>query len=238
MKSTLFLLVVLLSFVHCREKGGSDPAKDDQDLMSTTDLQIKPTTASVYQNIQNREKALSPVGRLCAESKGYRKDEWDALNECSWAVEKYQMDLHPGIVSRVGGQLTIQLADSSIVLTHQPDEFYQFVSYLSNSKHFVIRVLRPASCPEYWLYDQRTKSKIILSGEPVFTEDKNSFLVSSSSSNPKLNCPPKLSLWNLQQGAYVEARTMKIKNAIIDLMWYNGNNWVGKQGEDFLEIGL
>jgi hypothetical protein len=238
MKNTLYFLVALLSFVQCREKAGSAPGTDDPVSISTTDLQIKSTTASVYQNVQNRERVLSPVGRLCAESKGYRKDEWDALNECSWAVEKYEMDLHPGQVRRLGGQLIIQLADSSLVLTHQPDEFYQFVCYLSNSKHFVIRVLRPAACPEYWLYDQRTSSKTILAGEPIFTADKNSFLVSSSSSNPKLNCPSKLSFWTLQQGAYVETRTMEIKNGIMDLMCYNGNNWVGKQGEGFLEIGL
>jgi len=235
MKNILLATLTVLLFCQCKDKS---TASNNQPLFSNeVSIQMGTAAASVYKNLLNKEKALNPIARMCAESKGYKKDEWDALNECSWAVEKYQMSRHPTVANRNGGQLLLQVADSLITLTHKADEYYQFVDYIAKSKHLVIRVLRPLACPEYWLIGMGAKKgKTVLPGQPVFNGDKNAFLLSSSSSNRKINCPPAVGYWEVRDGVFYERATQKIKHGIQGLYWYTGGVWLGAAGEKVLEV--
>jgi len=225
--------------LFCQCKDNNTNHKETVSPSEKVNLRISPATAAVYQNLVEREKAMSTIARLCTESKGYRKDEWDALNECSWAVEKYQMSLHPNLVNRTGGQLTLSVTDSSFTLSHKADEYYQFVDFLSDSKHFVIRVLRPLACPEYWLIAIGNKNqKTVLPGEPIFAGDKKSFLLSSSTNSPKLSCPNEITYWSLKNGIFQQTGVHKTKTGFRNLLWYNGNSWVGKAGDKIVQVEI
>lgn len=236
MKYILPVFTIIFLFCQCtdltttKETDGTSDAK--------TSLQISSTTRADYESLKKRERIQSPIGRLCAESKGYRKDEWDALNECSWAVEKHQMNLYPKVVSRSGGQLKLFLADSTTTLTHRADEYYQFVEYLPSSNHTVIRVLRPSSCPEYWLINMKSGVRTVITGHPIFTADKEQFLLSSSSSNGKINCPAVIEHWALKKGVFSKRGKMNHETAIQDLMWENNTSWLGIAGDKIVRIAF
>lgn len=237
MKNILLATVCILLLCQCKDKGTSSNAQSA--FPNKVSLHFSKTKSSIYKNLLSKEKTLNPIARMCAESKGYKKDEWDALNECSWAVEKYQMDRHPNVISRSGGQLLIRATDSLITLTHKADEYYQFVDYFSKSKHLVIRVLRPLACPEYWLINVGAKrGKIVLPGEPVFNSDRSAFLLSSSSSNPRISCPTDVGYWELKDGVFYERVSEKMKDGIQGLYWYTGGTWLGVVGEGVLEVGV
>ncbi|MFT6708600.1 MAG: hypothetical protein ACJATF_003462, partial [Flavobacteriales bacterium] len=227
--------LTILLFSQCKDK--STASNNQPSFPNKVSLRMSTATASVYKNLLNKEKTLNPIARMCAESGGYKKDEWDALNECSWAVEKYQISRHPTVASRTGGQLLVEVGDSLLTLTHKADEYYQFVDYITKSKHLVIRVLRPLACPEYWLIGMGAKKgKTVLSGQPVFNGDKNAFMLSGSSSNRKINCPTAVGYWELKDGVFYERTTQKVKGGVQDLYWYTGGTWLGAAGEKVLEV--
>ncbi|MFK7808979.1 MAG: hypothetical protein AB8F74_14335 [Saprospiraceae bacterium] len=232
MKNLLLLLLSVFFLCQCADKSATAEGK----TIRKTKLDLKTCAQADYDALIAKEKKRSPIARLCAESKGYRKDEWDALNECSWAVEKHQMNLHPEMVQRKGGQLFLSFADSTHLLTHQADEYYQFVDYLPSSKHFIIRILRPLACPMYWLLNTATNEKTVLSGEPIFTGDKKSFLLSMSSESDKISCPETISYWSLVNGQFQEHGFLKHDKGVSELLWKEGNSWIGKEGSALVEV--
>ena len=238
MNKTLPLLSLLFLFCQCADKAATKtPAASSKTKQPA--LSISTANNSEYQQLISAELAISPIGRLCAESKGYNIDEWDALNECSWAIEKHQIEQYPELVSRKEDTLLIKTVDKILTLVHNSEKtgkYFQFIDYLPESNYFVMKIIQQSSCPEFWLISATNGHKIVLLGRPVFTKAKNAFLLSTALNKEATNCPNSLVFWSLRNGTFKKITEQATPLAVHNLYWEKENVWLGSSGDEVLRI--
>ncbi len=233
MNENILLLVLSLFFIGCTSKSSSEKVDSDQSstISKASFLQTKMISLDSYKTATVNSSDISPVDRLCKESKGYNKNEWEGINECSWAVEKFQLEQHSNLVKRSGHQLILELADGPKTFSHSFDEgeprtFYQFKNHHDKANLFCIAKYIENSCPQYLLIQKNNGHTESYDGLPVFNSNQDAFLLSTASKSIS-SCKNELQYWKITDGKAAKVWSGPSTQATYDLV-FSANQWQGR----------
>lgn len=141
--------------------------------------------------------------KFCKKSKGYQKGIWEGQNDCSWAVEKNNLEKYGEWANRRNDTLIIKLKNNDVIeFVHDntnPEQvlYYQFKNYLQKTGFIAIEEIQKGKCRITSLINENDGSIFIIKGKLFFSKDQNAFLAASFHSEVPLHCTNKIELYNL-----------------------------------------
>ena len=174
MRFKLTLITLLFVVISCKTERTSDSMKDNpkthalgQNVVSNgKSFKIFEIKKSEYLEAAADLEYSNLAEKFCNDSKGYQSREWLGMNDCSWAIEKYQIEENP-LISRDGNQLTLKIGDQHAQrIEHDLENeiFYQFKHHLVDQDLFVIEEIKNGSCSKSHLISLKDKKTKIIDG--------------------------------------------------------------------------
>lgn len=122
------------------------PSLLDKANLTLSDISQQDFEAIPYPDVDFRKSR-----QLCEQSKGYQANQWEGLNECSWAEEKEKINAFKELVRRKDKQLFLKTSTGEISFQHSPKAkegatFYRFKDYISTSNYYLIEEIINGQC--------------------------------------------------------------------------------------------
>lgn len=229
MKLILPCLFTVLLLCGC-QSNLSEKASEQEGQTSkaaTNELSLEPIDAKTYQAalLTNRR---SSIEQLCEESKGYRRNQWQGLNECDWAIEKQLLDLEKTQAKRNENVLSLKLGNEKwLTIEHEANgTYYQYKGYLAKIKSYLVLITKAQECPSFWLINPENGSKQHVSGVPYFSADQQKAFVTSVNSTTSKACNNQIELWTFNDGTLQQQRSYPTKDRITEKLFWKGNKEV------------
>jgi len=243
MKNLLIASFCLILFIGCKNEKTASPEAKSEIVATDTKSGIANLEPSIYKAALDKSLESMPIDRLCKESKGYNKNEWEGKNACAWAVEKHRIAAHKDLVERKdGGILSLQLDNGAMEIQHPTDDdgaatkfYYQFNNYIKSANAFCVLAQNNDKCPQYWIINRKDGSKIILNGLPVFNSQQDAFVLSTASRQNN-SCSNNIEYWELKNGTFVKSWNTKSSDSVHDIVWAKGKTWYGLVKSDGQEV--
>lgn len=160
--STLFFFLVFL--LACGDNQDTKKAGNDDNLsiepapeiiapalLDKANLELSDISQEDFEAIPYPDADFRKSRQLCEQSKGYKANQWEGLNECCWAEEKEKINAFKEVVRRKDKQLFLKTSSGEISLQHSPEAkegatYFRFKDFISTSNYYLIEEIINGQC--------------------------------------------------------------------------------------------
>ncbi|MFT5165910.1 MAG: hypothetical protein ACI8P3_001141 [Saprospiraceae bacterium] len=167
----------------------------DKANISLTEISQKDFEAIPYQDADFRKSK-----QLCEQSKGYNANQWEGLNECSWAIEQEKINAHQEVVSRKDKELILKTTTGEISIKHNTKAstgatYYRFKDFIPTSNYYLVEEIISGQCLNSSLISGIDGSPFNFKGLLTPSPDGRHFIVHSLNPTGTTNCSNKLAYY-------------------------------------------
>ncbi len=228
MKRSLLYLLAIVFFWTCQSDVSKQQASKPSSVnVKPEQLQLQPVEATVYQTAL-RSNHSSSIEQLCEDSKGYRRNEWQGLNECDWVIENQLLSKDMMRAKRNEDVLSLKLDNKQwIDITHNPEGiYYRYKGYLSGISKYLVLISPADDCPAFWLINSSDGGKQKIEGLPYFSANGHQAIVTSGGITPSKACNSQLEHWQFTNNEFQQQSTLTTQNRVTEKLFWKGDKEV------------
>lgn len=173
------------------------------ELLKKTGINLTSITQQDFEAVPFPDAEYRKSKALCEDSKGYKADQWEGLNECSWAAELERINAHNDLVSRNQNILTLKTAGGDSSFEHTPDGnngiiYYRFKDYLAATNYFLIEEIINGQCMQSRLVSGKSGLQFDFKGTVNPASDDKHLIVYALNPDKAFKCSNKLEYYVLE----------------------------------------
>ncbi len=164
------------------------------------------------------------VEKFCNQSKGYQSKEWEGMNDCSWAIEKYLLEKNQNLL-RAGNELILSFSNGTkqnLLHKEETQQYFQYDGFWEKGNLYVVKEINKGACQKTHLFNKDTGKA---------REFEGNFWYNAEGANGLIDhCGELLTVIALRdQNEIEQLLTEKLVNfQILDLMWTSDMEVVAK----------
>ena len=180
-----------------------------------------------FENSAQSNAALQTSEKLCEKSKGYKSDNWEGINDCSWALEKEKIKVFDKLVARKDQELILKMDNGSLSFVNNETAmkgatYYQFITYLPKPNYYLVKEIIAGQCAISKLINTKNSEQYPIKGSIKPSLDGR-YLIAYNQASTSIDCPNMLELYQLNaDGLEKKWRLPFNSNAITDIKYADG----------------
>jgi len=246
MRIFLNLFICLVFFSTCRNDNSSStvivekespspiitsPSKRSHDqiiapaLLEKVNIQLVTIDQATFEATPHPEADFLKSQVLCLQSNGYKNDEWQGLNDCSWVVEQEVIKKYSKRASRQKDQLLLQMDNGTLAIKHDLDSpkgqtYYRLRDYFPTSNYYLIEEVVAGACIRSKLINANNRNQFNVKGQVSCSGDETHLLSYYLSSNNDSDCLGRLEYYQLNDEGLDKKWYLPLSNKAITALKY------------------
>jgi len=239
MHFTWKIILLLLVFTACKNSTDTASIADNTvesppkasiipvSILKKAKVHISEINQSDFESISDPNAAFQASEKLCKKSKGYKSDNWEGINDCSWAVEKERIKAFENLVSRKDQELILKMDGGNLNFVNNEQAikgatYYQFINYLSKPNYYLLKEIITDQCPVSKLINAKTSEQYQIKGN-IRPSSDGQYLIAYNHALTSPDCSNKLELYQLNTDGLEKRWHLPLsKNAIVDIKYTDG----------------